>query len=93
MIDKEKLISKIEEEIRLGEYWDEAYRMIDLQLLIDALTLLKDPDRIKVVRCKECRFGHYDYCFGKTRMVCGLTGSAAVGDGYCDEGVKRDATN
>ena len=31
MSDREKVISEIEKEIRLGEYWDEAYRTIDLQ--------------------------------------------------------------
>lgn len=54
MTDREKVISKIEEEIRLGEYWDEAYRTIDLQLLIDALSLLKAQEA-KVITQEELK--------------------------------------
>ena len=46
MPDREKVISKIEEEIHLGEYWDEYCRMIDLKLLRDVLTLLKEQRKI-----------------------------------------------
>ena len=49
-MDKEKVFSEIEEEIRLGEHWDECYRIIDLQLLRDILAMLKEQeDRIGVL--------------------------------------------
>ena len=48
-------------------------------------------DAVEVVRCKDCRFGHIDYCLGETCIVCGLTRRIANLDGYCNEGVKRDA--
>lgn len=49
MSEREQVISKIEEEIRLGEYWDETYRTIDLQLLIDVLALLKEPGAVEPI--------------------------------------------
>ena len=49
-MDREKVFNEIEEEIRLGEHWDECYRMIDLQLLRDILAMLKEQeDRIGVL--------------------------------------------
>ena len=50
-------------------------------------------DAVEVVRCKVCRFGHIDHCLGETCWICGLTGCVAIGDGYCNEGVKRDAAD
>lgn len=46
MTDREKIISEIEEEIRLGEHWDECYRTVDLQLLRDILALLKEQEPV-----------------------------------------------
>lgn len=48
MNDREKIISEIEEEIRLGEHWDECYRTVDLQLLRDILALLKEQEPVRV---------------------------------------------
>ena len=62
-MDSEKVISKIEEKIHLGEHWGEYCRMIDLQLLRDAVALLKEQDKeIKALRllvewAEECGFG------------------------------------
>lgn len=50
MADREKVINEIEEEIRLGEHWDETYRMVSLQLLNDILALLKE---------QEAKTGHW----------------------------------
>lgn len=50
-------------------------------------------DAVEVVRCKECRFGHIDHCLGQTCWICGFTGRVTIGDGYCNEGVKRDAAD
>ena len=47
MPDREKVISEIEKEIHLGEHWDEYCRMIDLELLRDALALLKEQEAVK----------------------------------------------
>jgi len=47
MIDKEKVISTIEEEVRLGELWDKNYRTLDLSLLEDVLALLKQHKPIE----------------------------------------------
>ena len=47
-MDREKVISSVEKEIHLGEHWKQLYRMVDLQLLRDALALLKEQeDKIK----------------------------------------------
>lgn len=46
MTDREKVISEIEEEIRLGEHWDENSRMIDLPMLRDILALLKEQEEL-----------------------------------------------
>ena len=48
MADVEKVIQRIEEEISLGEYWDECYRMIDLLLLRDTITLLKEREPVRI---------------------------------------------
>lgn len=70
-MDREKVIGKIEEEIRLGKYWDEFRRTVDLQLLRDALELLKEPgtvtvkeDKINKCECGEtvCRYWHPKFC-------------------------------
>ena len=42
--DRGKVIAEIEEEIRLGEHWDEQHRTVDLQLLKDVLELLKKQE-------------------------------------------------
>ena len=63
MPDREKVISEIEKEIHLGEHWDESYRMVDLQLLRDAIALLKEQEKeIKALHllvewAEECDFG------------------------------------
>lgn len=74
MPDREKVISSIEEEIYLGEHWDEFYRMIDLQLLRDVLELLKEQEEIRHGEwkwrhggeCSECGYHNsnfnYKYC-------------------------------
>jgi hypothetical protein len=49
--DLEKVINEIEEEIRLGEHWDETYRMVSLQLLNDILALLKEQEPIEPYVC------------------------------------------
>ena len=56
-MDRKKVVGKIEEEIRLGKYWDEFRRTVDLQLLRDALELLKEDCH----NCKlECLLQKYD---------------------------------
>lgn len=44
MINAENVIKKIEEEIHLGEHWDESYRMIDLSLLRETIALIKEQE-------------------------------------------------
>lgn len=63
MADREKVINEIEEEIRLGEYWDEICRMVSLQLLNDILVLLKEQEAVTEYvidefqpTCKACGF-------------------------------------
>ena len=89
MADLEKVIGKIEEEIRLGEHWDEFFRMVDLQLLRDALELLKEQehkDRMfhaleedwkrlkKLLKEQEAKRGHWIDSAGDDKCsVCGAT--------------------
>ena len=41
-MDMEKVISQVEEEVRLGKHWDESDRTIDMELLENVLLLLKE---------------------------------------------------
>lgn len=88
MHDRDNVISKIEEEIHLGEYWDEIYRTIDLQLLNDILALLKEQDAVKIEvkkinnsgrcgRCPNClmELNEMDY-----PNYCGFCGKAVKWD-------------
>ena len=54
MTNREEVINKIEEEINLAKYLDEPYRTIDLQLLMDALALLKAQET-KVITQEELK--------------------------------------
>ena len=54
MTNREEIINKLEEEISLAEYWDEPYRTIDLQLLMDAFALLKERET-KVITQEELK--------------------------------------
>ena len=66
-MDREKVISEIEEEIRLGEFWDDDYRMIDLQLLKDVLILMKEQEEsIPVSWLKEKLEGHPELPYAVT---------------------------
>ena len=63
MADREKVINEIEEEIRLGEHWDEICRTVSLQLLNDILVLLKEQEAVTEYviddfqpTCKACGF-------------------------------------
>ena len=74
----------------IGEVPCRACEMMDAMEEIDNAPTV---DAVEVVRCKDCRYGHIDHCLGETCWICGLTGRVAIGDGYCHEGVKRDAAN
>lgn len=50
MIDREKVISQVEEEVRLGKHWDESDRTIDMELLENVLLLLKEQEPKKIIR-------------------------------------------
>lgn len=64
MPDREKVINKIEEEIRLGEHWNEIYRTVDLQLLNDILIMLKEQEAVALKP-------HYIDKYGKN-FICGV---------------------
>ena len=51
--------------------------------VVEEIEKMPTIDAVEVVRCKECRYGH-DY-------GCGLNSYLVPEDGYCYEGVKRDA--
>ena len=60
-MDREKVISQVEEEVRLGKHWDESDRTIDMELLENVLLLLKEQEAVepKLVgvntwTCGEC---------------------------------------
>ena len=72
-MDREEVISQVEEEVRLGKHWDESDRTIDMELLENVLLLLKeqepkighwilDPDgmdwNIPACTCSECGGRH-----------------------------------
>lgn len=50
MTDLEKVISQVEEEVRLGKHWDESDRTIDMELLENVLLLLKEQEPKKIIR-------------------------------------------
>lgn len=55
MTDMEKIVEGFEMSYRYSNV-DEDNTLVSQQLVLDALSLLKDPDRIKVTRCKDCSF-------------------------------------
>ena len=63
MTDREKVIKGLEyhlKELTVGKtcfecpYWGD--NPCEINLIANAIALLKDSERIKVVRCKDCRF-------------------------------------
>ena len=51
--------------------------------VVEEIEKMPTIDAVDVVRCKDCRYWH-DY-------GCGLNSYLVPEDGYCNEGVKRDA--
>lgn len=49
-MDREKVISQVEEEVRLGKHWDESDRTIDMALLENVLLLLKEQEPVPVTQ-------------------------------------------
>lgn len=44
MIDRKKVLIELEKEIRLGKYWEQSERVVDMQLLLNILYLLKEQE-------------------------------------------------
>lgn len=88
-MDREKVISQVEEEVRLGKHWDESDRTISIELLENVLLLLKEqePKPVKVVKvvknaynhefyyCPRCDRSFYELSFGKPKF-CDKCGQA-----------------
>lgn len=81
MIDREKTISIIEEEIRLGELWDENYRTLELSLLEDVLTLLKQHEPIEPTPYMDGLVQRYAYGKCGKHLVHATWGR----DNYCSK--------
>jgi hypothetical protein len=53
----EKTISALKSEIYNAVYMGHSYKdCVPVSILQDAVNQLSDPDRVKVVRCGDCRF-------------------------------------
>lgn len=55
MTDMEKIVEGLEMSYRYSNV-DEDNTLVSQQLVLDALAMLKDSNRIKVTRCKDCRY-------------------------------------
>ena len=86
MVDREKVINEIEEEIRLGEYWDEIFRIVSLQLLNDILVLLKEQSEI--VLCKDCKYGEH-MCKPWSDIICNQNRATHIPDWFCADGERK----
>lgn len=93
MTDKEQIINKIEEEISLAEYWDEPYRTVDLQLLIDVLAILKEQEPVEAIDIIDEKYPVGDnnrykgYRCGKCKEVIPWDANYCL---YCGRKVKWD---
>ena len=65
MPDREKVIHDIEEEIRIGGHYLGSYRLIDLEMLNEILTLFKEQEAVEPI-------------IDQDTMVCGNCGHEVI---------------
>ena len=105
MVDREKVIRLIEEEIDVCEIADQSFGTIDLQELRDILALLKEQKKQKfmvdsdgkitplpdVVRCKDCKNA---VVYDDNEVICTHIDSNGNDkhsiDWYCADGQRRE---
>lgn len=58
-------------------------------LLKDALELLKDPDQVKVVRCRDCKHSKR-MCQPWNDLICDKHGGANLPDWFCADGERGE---
>lgn len=90
----EKTISNLQAEINSAVYMDNSYKdCVPVSILQDAVEQLSDPDRVKVVRCRDCRYwkppSKEEIEDGCTYGRCSDTGAGCDAIDFCSSGERE----
>ena len=92
-IDKDLLLKDIGESVvfsvRAGYISPE---LRGARKIIDRIKNAPTADVVEVVRCKDCKYHHWEQepCHGKTEHFCSVLKAQVFADFYCYHGAKMD---
>ena len=88
-INKDKVIRHITAEIEIAKICKKDFASVDIDMLIDALSLLKEQEA--VVRCKDCKYWYFadNRIPSEQENVCGRNGVVVTPDWFCADGKIR----
>lgn len=70
---------------------NERYISIGISMALHQLEGFPQMDAVEVVRCRECKYCSTFRMNGIDYPLCMIADKVKTPDGFCDEGVKRDA--